>query len=253
MIKKLFYNNNYITYQELKQNSNNQVGIIYAHGLKSDMNGKKSLALEKFCQKENINFIKFDFYGHGQSSGNFLDGNITKWYHNLKMLITELCTTKQILIGSSMGAWITTLLALREPELVHSMIAIAPAANFTEEIIWKKLTPTQKADFKTIQKFYLYKNSPESIEINYDLILDGRKNDVFKTNRSKIKKSQMPITLLHGFDDKEVPFYQSIKLAKKLALPNINVKLISGADHRLSREEDLTQIINEIKIHLQHK
>jgi pimeloyl-ACP methyl ester carboxylesterase len=245
--EKLFYNDkDYIAYQQFKQTSSNKIGIIYAHGLKSDMNGKKSLAIEEFCLAAQIDFIKFDFYGHGESSGDFFDGNITKWYENLKLIITSLCKSPQILIGSSMGAWITTLLATRCPSLVHSMITIAAAPNFTEELVWKKLTIAQKVAFKKTNRTYIKENSPEKIEISYDLILDGKKNNAFISKN----KANIPMTFFHGLNDTDVPYNLSLKLANKLPCTQIDVKLIKGADHRLSRDTDLAQIINEIKLHL---
>ena len=129
-------NNNKIAYRYYKRSKKT---VIFIHGLKSDMNGKKSIYFNKYCRNKNYSYLCFDFRGHGKSSGTFTDYGISDWYDDLYKLIKFLKIANPILVGSSMGGWVAMLFSLKNPKKIQKLIGIAPAPDFTTELLWREL------------------------------------------------------------------------------------------------------------------
>ena len=236
-------NNETIAYKKLQ---GNRGSIVFFGGFASNMNGNKATHLYKFCQKNDISLILFDYLGHGYSTGKFLDHTISDWYHNCFSIINELTYGKQIIIGSSMGAWLMLLIALRLPEKVASLIGISPAPDFTEDLIFNYLSNEQKnkLDNEGIINFSSQYDQNCTYQITKSLIEDGRKNLLL--NKDSINLL-CPVRLLHGINDKSVPYHISLNLAEKIKSPDIQVYLIKSAEHNMSDRHSIRLLFNTIE------
>ncbi len=212
-----------------------KIGIVFLSGLKSDMTGQKAIALEEWAIKHNHSFLRFDYTGHGISSGKFEDFVISDWILDAKTVITKLTKGPQILIGSSMGGWIMLALAKKNLVNIHSLIGIAIAPDFTKELIWDTLPLQKKKEVINNNKFSLN----EDLEISYQFIKDG-KNNLVLNSPIEFKGS---VYLYHGMMDAEVPFKLSEKVLKKITKSN-DVKLIleKHGEHRLSKNDEIETI-----------
>lgn len=236
----------FITYNIWQNNKKNTVYIIFLHGLMSNMQGKKALYLEQYCQQKKYNFIKFDNFAHGQSSGIFLKETISSWFKGLELVINELTEEhKLILIGSSMGGWLSLLAGLKFPNKILGQICIAPAPDFTEKLIWQKLPPPLQDQLKR-QGWLEIKgsNCHSKYPISYKLIEDAR--SYLLLDKTSLDLAQ-PVHLIHGMLDVDVPADISMQLFQMIKNPNAVLKLIKDGDHRMSRNSDLLIISNSLE------
>ena len=225
-------------------NKNSEITVVFFHGFMSDMIGEKPSAIERFCRLKKINFIKFEYSGHGRSSGKFIDGNISKWTSEARQLIRSKCKKKNklIFIGSSMGSWIALNLFIYFKKRIKGFIGIASAPEFLEKLMWDKFNNETKKTIMTKNIHYL-KYGEYTYPITKQLILDGRKNKVLN---SKINL-EIPITLVHGSKDKIVPLNFSKKILKICKKSKKKLVIIKNGDHSLSRKNDLKKICDELK------
>ena len=161
-------------------NKQSQVTVVFFHGFMSDMVGAKPMAIQKFCRKTKLNFLKFEYSGHGKSKGKFTEGNISKWTNDAKSLIKSKIKNKNLIfIGSSMGSWIALNLFPYFKKKIKGFIGIASAPEFLEELMWKKFDKkTKKIIMK--KKIYYLQHGDYVYPITKQLIFDGRKNKVLK-------------------------------------------------------------------------
>ena len=229
----------------LLANKNSKITVVFFHGFMSDMLGKKPLALQRICRKLKVNFLKFEYSGHGSSSGKFINGNISKWTSDAKNLIKSKTknSKKFIFIGSSMGSWIALNLLSTFKKKLKGFIGIASAPEFLEELMWKKFNKEIKKTILT-KKIYYLKNGNYNYPLTKQLIFDGRKNRVLK-NKINLK---IPIVLLHGGEDDVVPFKFSKKIFKMFKKSKRKLIKINNGDHSLSRKADLKILTRELKI-----
>ena len=229
----------------LLANKNSKITVVFFHGFMSDMLGKKPSALQRICRKLKVNFLKFEYSGHGSSSGKFINGNISKWTSDAKNLIRSKTknSKKFIFIGSSMGSWIALNLLSTFKKKLKGFIGIASAPEFLEELMWKKFNKEIKKTILT-KKIYYLKNGNYKYPLTKQLIFDGRKNRVLK---NKINLN-IPIVLLHGGKDDVVPFKFSKKIFKMFKKSKRKLIKINNGDHSLSRKTDLKILVTELKI-----
>ena len=230
-----------IKYLLVKKNS--QITVVFFHGFMSDMIGAKPTAIQKFCRKKKLDFLKFEYSGHGRSSGKFIDGNISKWTSDAKQLIKSKIkkNKKLIFIGSSMGSWVALNLLPYFKKQIRGFIGISSAPQFLEELMWKKFSKKIKKIIMS-KKIYHLKHGGFVYPITKQLILDAKKNKVLN-NKINLK---IPIFLFHGTNDKVVPLGFSkkiLKICKKSIKKLIKIK---NGDHSLSRKSDLKKICNEL-------
>ena len=207
------------------------------------MIGAKPEAIQKFCKKQKINFLKFEYSGHGKSSGKFIEGNISNWTNEAKELIKKKVKKNSLIfVGSSMGSWIALNLFKSFKKQIKGFLGIASAPEFLEELMWKKFNQKIKKKIMT-QKIYNLEYSGYIYPLTKQLILNGRKNKFF--NKKNYKR--LIITLFHGTKDKVVPVKFSKRLLKQF--PNAKKKLvkIKNGDHSLSRQSDLKKICKELE------
>ena len=224
-----------IAYNKLEGNS---PGLIFMSGFMSDMNGSKALALEQHCQERGLAFLRFDYMGHGNSSGNFADGTIGLWAQNALTAFDELTEGPQIIVGSSMGGWMMILTAVSRPERVAGLVGIAAAPDFTEDLLPNQLTETQLSKIQE-DGFVVI---PSEYEIPYTItkkLLDDGTQHLVLRNEIPL---DCPVRLLHGLEDTSVPWKTALKIQNMVRSKDVEVTLIKNGDHRLSREEDLEKL-----------
>jgi pimeloyl-ACP methyl ester carboxylesterase len=214
-------------------------GVIFLGGFRSDMTGTKALFLEDYCRHRGRAFVRFDYFGHGASSGDFALGTIGRWREDAIAVIDSLTSGPQILVGSSMGGWIMLLAALVRPQRIAALIGIAGAPDFTEELLWPRLTPAQREEIMARGALVLPSDyDPTGYLYTRALIEDGRRHLLL----SGPIALDMPARLLHGLSDQSVPWQLSLRLAERLASRDVAVTLVKDGDHRLSSEPDLARL-----------
>ena len=224
-------------------NKNEPIIIVFFHGFMSDMEGEKPKALYSFAKKNKLAFLRFEYSGHGKSSGKFIDGSISEWSKDAKEIIKSKIKNKQkiIFIGSSMGAWIALNISKFFKKQLIAFLGIASAPEFTEKIMWKNFTKKLKEKIRENKIVEIKNDYGSTYPITKKLIFDGRKNKVF----SKIKLF-IPAILFHGSKDKVVPIRFSYKTLKIFKNKGKIIKIKNG-DHSLSKKNNLRLIKKELK------
>jgi pimeloyl-ACP methyl ester carboxylesterase len=230
-----------IKYLFIKKNS--PITVVFFHGFMSDMIGAKPTAIQKFCRKEKLNFLKFEYSGHGKSTGKFIEGNITRWTNDAKQLIKSKIKGNNFLIfvGSSMGSWIALNLFPTFKKKIKGFLGIASAPEFLEELMWKKFDKKIKKKIMT-RKIYYLDYAGFTYPLTKQLIMDGRKNKIF----NKRIMLNLPVTLFHGLNDEVVPLKFSKKILKIFKKSKKKLIKVKGGKHSLSRKGDLKKICREL-------
>ena len=230
--------NHKIAYKSLK---GREVGIIFIHGLNSDMNGAKAITVEKYAKKNNLNFIRFDCRGHGKSEGKFEDFTISDWRKDLLDIIDNIAKGPQILIGSSMGGWLMMLAAKARPQRIKGMIGLAAAPDFGKDL-YNSLNKKNKREI-TSKGITKYSSYGFSYYLTKKFFIEAEKNRVLQKPFRFIK----PLILIHGLKDKVVNEDVPRKILKKVTGKNVNIIYLKESDHRLSSESDLKIIKQSIE------
>lgn len=218
-------------------------GVMFLGGFMSDMTGTKALALEAWAVSEGLAFTRFDYQGHGASSGRFADGTIGLWADDALAVLDAVTSGPQVLVGSSMGGWTMLLTALRRPDRVAGLVGIAAAPDFTEDLMWDLFDDEVRRAI--IERGVWNRPSeygPEPQPITRALIEDGRTHLLL---RGPIAISS-PVRLLHGQRDPDVPWQVSLALAEALTGDDVRVTLVKDGDHRLSRPQDIALLCRTV-------
>ncbi len=214
-------------------------GIVFLGGFRSDMTGTKALFLEDFCRRREHAYVRFDYFAHGASSGDFAEGTISRWRDDAIAVIDSLTAGPQILVGSSMGGWIMVLAALARRERVAALVGIAAAPDFTSDLLPQRLTDAQRRILMDEGRIVLPSAfDPAGYLYTRALVKDGDRNLVLRD----VIPLTCPVRLLHGMADESVPWRQSLKLAERLQSSDVTLTLVKDGDHRLSRDEDLARL-----------
>jgi pimeloyl-ACP methyl ester carboxylesterase len=214
-------------------------GIVFLGGFRSDMTATKALFLEGYCRRSGRAYVRFDYFGHGASSGDFALGTIGRWRDDALAVIDSLTDGPQILVGSSMGGWIMLLAALARPERVAALVGIAGAPDFTEELLWPRMTPSQRAEMMERGSTILASDfDPAGYLYTRALIEDGKRHLLLCGPIAL----DVPVRLLHGLADASVPWRLSLRLAERLQSRDVAVTLVKDGDHRLSTPPDLARL-----------
>ena len=219
-------------------------GVMFLTGFKSDMEGSKALALEAFCTQRGHAFTRFDYSGHGESSGAFEDGCIGEWADDAVAVLDQVAKGPQILVGSSMGGWMMLLTALARPERIAGLVGIAAAPDFTRDLIPQALTYQQKADLKAtgycdIPNCY---DDEEPYRIGKKLLDEGDQHILLD---QKIPL-EMPVRLIHGLLDEDVPWQTAHKIMDKVTSNDVEVQFVKTGDHRLSEPDDIARLLRTV-------
>ena len=233
--KKIRYLMNY------KKNSSY---IVFLHGFKSDLEGKKPKAFLNFAKKNKLGFLAIEYSGHGKSSGKFIDGNVSKWSKETGSLIKKIVKKNQIiLVGSSMGSWIALNQFKTFKKQIIGFLGIGSAPEFLENLMWKKFSKKMKKEIIKNGIINL-KHGEYEYPITYQLIKDGRKNKVL--NRYILEK--IKVTMVHGEKDKSVPKTYSKKILKIFKKAKRKLVIIKNGDHSLSKKNWLKRLIKELSL-----
>ena len=228
----------------MKNYSKNDLYIVFLHGFMSDLEGKKPKAFLNFAKKHKLGFLALEYSGHGKSSGKFVEGNISKWSSQTKLLIQKIVKKKKvILIGSSMGAWISLNQFKYFKNQIQGFIGIGSAPEFLENLMWKKFSKKIKDEIIT-KKISFIKHGKYEYPITLQLIKDGKKNKVL----NKKIYSNIKVTMIHGSKDESVPVVYSKKVLKIFQKAQKKLIVVKGGDHSLSSPKNLKIIKNEISL-----
>ena len=225
-------------------------GLFWLSGYKSDMKGTKAAALAHWAEQAGRACIRFDYSGHGESGGDFSDGTIGRWLADALAVFDACCRDPQILVGSSMGGWLALLMvrALRArrqagPASVAGLVLVAPAVDFTEELMWKRFTPAIKRELE--EKGFWARPSEYSAEpylVTRQLIQEGRNHLLLAV----MIETGCPVRILQGVEDSDVPWRHAVELVSRLASDDVVLTLVKDGDHRLSRPEDIERLIRAV-------
>jgi pimeloyl-ACP methyl ester carboxylesterase len=220
-------------------------GLFWLGGFNSDMRGTKALALDAWAAEHDRASIRFDYSGHGESGGAFVDGTIGRWLEESVAVFEQFCTGPQVVIGSSMGGWIALLLArelARRPAgraSLAGLVLIAPAPDFTEELMWKGFSPEIRREIESRGVWLRPSAYGEPYPITRALIEEGRSHLLLG---SAIDVG-CPVRILQGAQDPDVPWRHAFALADRLPSDDVVLTMIQDGDHRLSRPQDIARIL----------
>lgn len=212
-------------------------GVVFLGGFRSDMQGTKAVWLEQWAQAQGRAFLRFDYSGHGESDGDFADGCIGDWLADARAALAR-TTGPQVLVGSSMGGWISLLLARAMPERVAGLVTIAAAPDFTERGFWPQFTNAERAALIRDGQVLRPSDYDTPYVITRKLIEDGRNHQVLAQPLSL----PFPVRFLQGTADADVPVSWATDLLDHAAGPDLRLVLVKGADHRFSTPECLDLI-----------
>jgi pimeloyl-ACP methyl ester carboxylesterase len=226
-------------------------GLFWLSGFKSDMNGTKAQALDDWAAANGRGCVRFDYSGHGASGGEFRDGTIGRWLEESCRVFEAFCRGPQVLVGSSMGGWLALLLVREwrrrkpspEDASIVGLVLIAPAVDFTEELMWKKFSPETKRELDTTGAWI--RPTPYSSEphvITRQLIEEGRQHLLL----GGLIETGCPVRILQGVDDPDVPWNHAVDLVARLAHDDVVLTLVKDGDHRLSRPEDIERLVRAV-------
>jgi pimeloyl-ACP methyl ester carboxylesterase len=219
-------------------------GVVFLGGFKSDMEGSKALHLEAWAAAQGRAFLRFDYTGHGQSSGLFEDGCIGDWAADAGEALAELTSGPQILVGSSMGGWIALLLALAAPNRIAGLVGIAAAPDFTEDSMWADMDEATRQRLHSDGRIELPSDySDDPYIITRKLIEDGRTQLVLRQPLN----FNFPVHLLQGTADTDVDVSVALRLLERLDSPDARLTLVDGADHRFSEPRELALLIRTVE------
>lgn len=219
-------------------------GVLFCPGFNSDMCGNKALALDGWCEERGIQFTRFDYSGHGASSGSLEEGTISRWRDDALAVLDAITEGAQVIVGSSMGGWIMLLAALARPDRIAGLVGIAAAPDFTERMREQRLDAQQLSQlaatgFCDMPNSY---DDGEPYRISQSLLDDGRRHLLL----SQPIPLSMPVRLIHGQCDADVPWQHSLRIAEQLRGTDVEIQLVKSGDHRMSEPQDLERLLRMV-------
>ena len=228
----------------LKHIQKNSVYIVFLHGFMSDLEGKKPKTFLNFAKKNKFGFLALEYSGHGKSSGKFTNGNISKWTLETNLLIKKIVRKNSfILIGSSMGAWISLNQFKFFKKQIKGFLGIGSAPEFLDSLMWNKLSLKQKKEIRKNGIIQL-KHGDYEYPITHQLINDGRKNKIF----NKKIYNDLNVTMVHGNKDNSVPVIYSKKVLKIFKNAKKKLVIVKNGDHSLSSPKWLDLLKKELTL-----
>ena len=234
----------------VRERAGGRPGLIWLGGFKSDMAGTKAEALDAWARDHGRAMTRFDYSGHGESGGDFAAGTIGRWLEECVAVYDACCRGPQVVIGSSMGGWLALLLARElatrtpppagEAAAVIGMVLIAPAVDFTEELMWKRFPPEVRREITETGAWSRPSQySAEPYLITRGLIEEGRNHLLL----DGMIETGCPVRILQGVQDPDVPWQHAVELVSRFARDDVVLTMIKDGDHRLSRPEDIERLI----------
>jgi pimeloyl-ACP methyl ester carboxylesterase len=220
-------------------------GILFCAGFNSNMQGDKALALEAWCREQGRQYTRFDYYGHGESSGDFEQGTIGRWRNDALAILDKVTSGPQLIVGSSMGGWIMLLTALARPDRLLGLVGIAAAPDFTHSLGTRGLSEEQQqqmADTGYCEIANCYDDG-EPYRISRQLLEEGDNHLLLNAEIAL----DMPVRLIQGQLDDDVPWEQALELQSCLRSKDVELQLVKAGDHRLSEPADIKRLVTTIE------
>jgi pimeloyl-ACP methyl ester carboxylesterase len=218
--------------------------VVWLGGFKSDMTGTKAQALADWAIKRRRAYVRFDYFGHGASSGDFAAGTISRWRRDATAVMAELTQGDLVLVGSSMGGWIACLAAMVVPERIRGMVLVAPAPDFTEKLMAPEIPPEGRAALEADGVWLRPSEYGEPYPITRNLLEDGARWSILGGEPIPLT---MPVRILQGGADPDVPWRHALELANTLKGADVVFTLIRDGDHRLSRPHDIQRLVGAVE------
>lgn len=217
-----------------------RTGVVWMGGFHSDMLGEKATTLHQHVAGAGRGFVRFDYLGHGESGGRFEDGTIGRWRSDALAVLDNLTDGPLLVVGSSMGGWMALLAALARPERVRALVLLAPAPDFTDKLMWASFDENQRRQIME-EGFWTRPSAydPAGYPITKMLIEEGREWNILDGQIAV----NVPVRILQGGLDVDVPWTHSLDLADKLVSQDVVWSLIKDGDHRLSRPQDIDRMV----------
>jgi len=213
--------------------------VVFCPGYASDMGGTKAMALLEWCKRRGQAMLRFDYAGHGKSGGDFLDGTVGSWTADAAYIIRQIVPTQKIvLVGSSMGGWISLLLGRALPHHLAGVVLIAPAADFTEELIGPTLSDENWKELRAAGVVYQPSEYGAPMPLTFKLMQEGTEHLLLGGSIG----IHCPVHILHGMRDDSVPWEHSLRISDRLQSEAVRLSFVKDGDHRLSRPQDLAML-----------
>ena len=221
--------------------------ILWLGGFRSDMSGSKAVALAEWGARVGRRVVRFDYRGHGASGGRFEDFAISDWLADARAADVRCCPAETIAVGSSMGGWIALLLArerLAAGRPLRGLVLVAPAADFTERLMWPRLSAEMQREVQRTGVTHLPSDYGEPYPLTRRLFDDGKRNLIYG---DRPIETGCPVHILQGVQDADVPYTHTLELVERLAHDDVVLTLVKDGDHRLSRPEDLARLVAAVE------
>ncbi|MDD9841820.1 MAG: alpha/beta hydrolase [Alphaproteobacteria bacterium] len=233
--RKIGQNSEKIAYMQ-QNGRTDRPGLVFLGGFRSDMTGSKANTLAAYAASQNLAYLRFDYFGHGQSSGDFLQGTLSYWRAEVLDILAQLTKGRQILVGSSFGGWLSLMMAEALRDKIAALVLIAPAVDMTHRLMWQEFSQTERDTLIKEGIIYIPSEYDEKgYPITRKLIEDGKQYLML----DKGIAYHGPVRILHGQKDTAVPYALSLELAEKLQSTNVETYFIKDGDHSLSNPENL--------------
>jgi pimeloyl-ACP methyl ester carboxylesterase len=216
--------------------------VVWLGGYRSDMAGTKAEALAEWAIANGRAFLRFDYFGHGESSGDLREGTITRWRLDALAVLDELVDGDVVLVGSSMGGWLACLAAMAQPERIRALVLIAPAADFTSRLMEPSLDDAARAAIETAGVWLRPSAYGDPDPVTRLLLEDGARWSILEGP----VPIEVPVRVLQGGDDPDVPWTHALELAQALKSQDVVFTLIKDGDHRLSRPQDIARLVGAV-------
>jgi hypothetical protein len=217
--------------------------VVWLGGFRSDMAGTKAQALADWALANERAYLRFDYFAHGESSGDFAQGTITRWRADALAVLEELVEGPAVLVGSSMGGWIACLAALAHPAQIQAMVLVAPAPDFTEKLMAPGIPPEGRADLEATGVWRRPSQYGDPYPITRNLLEDGARWSILDSEVA----IEVPVRILQGGEDPDVPWRHALELAQAIKSRDLVFTLVKDGDHRLSRPEDIQRLIRAVE------
>lgn len=232
-----------LAYHRLRPARPGRTGVVFIHGFQSDMEGGKALFLEDWCRARGRAFVRFDQSGHGHSSGRFEDGTIGAWARDVIAILDSVTEGPQVLVGSSMGGWLMLLATLARPNRVAGLVGLAPAPDFTEDLMWDTMSPETRAELIASGRLLVPNAYDDTATVlTRALIEDGRTHLLLRGDPPPAAAITCPLRIIQGQQDTSVPWQTALRLAGAVGTADVATTLVQDGDHRLSRPQDLARL-----------
>lgn len=212
--------------------------VVWLGGFRSDMAGTKAQALADWAIATGRSYVRFDYFGHGESEGDFAQGTITRWRDDALAVLDQLVMGQAVLVGSSMGGWISCLAAAAMPERIKAVVLIAPAPDFTEKLMAPEMSPADRAELDESGVWYRPSEYGDPYPITRELLEDGARWSILPGPVNL----DAPVRILQGGADPDVPWRHALELAQAIRGEDVVFTLIKDGDHRLSRPQDIQRL-----------